>query len=498
MVESLYALFGKDLYRLVPEGSSLVTSNEISPDQITSGAILASVAQNLGVIASGKSQFTNTEAGYILGVEDGVAKFYIGNTTDYLNWDGSTLTVTGNLTVGSIDIGGSDSTSFHVDSAGNAWWGNATFSGAPVSISNTGAIVLATSGLIRSGQTDYNTGTGWWLGNVSGTPKFSIGNPATYYMTWDGTSLTVKGILPDRQIFTSNGTWTKPSGAQFVRVICIGGGGSGGGGANGNPGGTGGGGAAYNEAFFNADDLTSTVSVTVAAQTTGGAGAAGSSGADGTDGTVGNNSSFGSYLIAYGGGAGEGGSAVSESGGAGGGRAGAGGSGGSSQSIGGLPATATTIDAISGQGAGSATGTADGGRGEYGGGAGGGHSSGGAAAPLAGGGSLFGGGGGGAGGPTANTAGKAGGAGASYAVENGGVGGSSSGGAGGAGDPGDSTKGGSGGGGGGSGGANTAGGVGGAGGIPGGGGGGGGRGNGTGAGGNGGVGARGQVWVYTW
>jgi len=59
-----------------------------------------------------------------------------------------------------------------------------------------GGINLAGTGSkIRSGQTAFNTGTGFWLGNVDGTPKFSIGNPAGKYLTWDGSNLTVGGDI---------------------------------------------------------------------------------------------------------------------------------------------------------------------------------------------------------------------------------------------------------------------------------------------------------------
>lgn len=54
-----------------------------------------------------------------------------------------------------------------------------------------GNVVISTAGSLRSGQTGYNTGTGFWLGTDAGTPKFSIGNPSGQYMTWDGTSLNV-------------------------------------------------------------------------------------------------------------------------------------------------------------------------------------------------------------------------------------------------------------------------------------------------------------------
>ncbi len=39
-----------------------------------------------------------------------------------------------------------------------------------------GTLEIDTLGNIRSGQTAYNTGTGFWLGNDAGTPKFSIGS----------------------------------------------------------------------------------------------------------------------------------------------------------------------------------------------------------------------------------------------------------------------------------------------------------------------------------
>lgn len=63
------------------------------------------------------------------------------------------------------------------------------------SITYAGAIIIDTSGLIRSGQTNYNTGTGWWIGNDAGTPKFSIGDgTAANSLTWDGSTLTVGGL----------------------------------------------------------------------------------------------------------------------------------------------------------------------------------------------------------------------------------------------------------------------------------------------------------------
>lgn len=62
-----------------------------------------------------------------------------------------------------------------------------------------GNIVLPSGGFIRSGQTAYNTGTGFYIGNDSGTPKFSFGNASGKNIRWDGSDLTVNGgvILTD-------------------------------------------------------------------------------------------------------------------------------------------------------------------------------------------------------------------------------------------------------------------------------------------------------------
>jgi hypothetical protein len=57
---------------------------------------------------------------------------------------------------------------------------------------NTGTLNVDTSGYIRSGQTAFNTGTGFFLGNSGGVPKFSIGDPNGNYLAWDGTNLIIR------------------------------------------------------------------------------------------------------------------------------------------------------------------------------------------------------------------------------------------------------------------------------------------------------------------
>ena len=56
-------------------------------------------------------------------------------------------------------------------------------------------INVGIAGHVRGGQTDYNTGTGFWLGYDTAAYKFSIGNSAdtSKLLLWDGTDLIVNG-----------------------------------------------------------------------------------------------------------------------------------------------------------------------------------------------------------------------------------------------------------------------------------------------------------------
>ena len=98
----------------------------------------------------------------------------------------------------------------------------------------------------------------------------------------DNSTQTTAARTPTIQVFTSSGTWTKPTGVTKIKVRLVGGGGGGGGG-NGSVPGTGGGGGGYCEKFIDVTAISS-VAVTVG---TGGAG-----GGLGVNGSAGVNTQF--------------------------------------------------------------------------------------------------------------------------------------------------------------------------------------------------------------
>lgn len=172
-----------------------------------SGTITMSIADTFGdcYIAGGtiNAAAWTANPGFIIGIDDSDSnktKFYIGDSSSSLDWNvtaSSTLTVKGTINATAGYIGASTAAIFE----------------------STG-LNLGTTGHVRGGQTDYNTGTGFFLG-YSSTYKLSIGDATTNNsLTWDGTTLTVNGsIISSQDIFgdASDGNTTISSNTTLTR-----------------------------------------------------------------------------------------------------------------------------------------------------------------------------------------------------------------------------------------------------------------------------------------
>lgn len=122
---------------------------------------------------------------------------------------------TGTLGAGVIYAGTVDAANINADtlSAVSASTGSLTVSG---------ALTMDTAGHIKAGQTDYDTGTGFFLGRhgptASAAYKFSIGvgSPTGPNMTWNGTALNIIGGAVTSSTITGGTIQTSASGARVV------------------------------------------------------------------------------------------------------------------------------------------------------------------------------------------------------------------------------------------------------------------------------------------
>lgn len=178
------------------------------------------------------------------------------------------------------------------------------------------------------------------------------------YVTTNGTTASWASLFAaQQQDYASSATWTKPTGASFVMVELWGAGSGGASGQRGaslsaRGGGGGGGGGAYVYRLFKASELPSTVPVTIGLGGNGGA-AITTDNTNGAAGSIGGDSTFGTWMTAYGAGAPGSVSSGTGNGGGGGGTQGAG-----NNTAGGAPGTGSSSGAAFGGGNGSSSSTA--------------------------------------------------------------------------------------------------------------------------------------------
>jgi hypothetical protein len=82
-----------------------------------------------------------------------------------------------------------------------------TFAGSLSAVTGSfGGVTLASGGSFKSGQTAYNSGTGFFLGYSGSTPVLSIGQAGGSSLLWDGTNLYINSPVFVQLTATTSGT----------------------------------------------------------------------------------------------------------------------------------------------------------------------------------------------------------------------------------------------------------------------------------------------------
>lgn len=201
-------------------GSLTATTIDIGGSDSTSFHVDIDGNMWLGAATFASGTFKVSNAGVLTATSGTIGGWTIGSAT--LTGGSATLDSTGVLTLGTTNdvviLSASDATY-------RLWIGNATAASGPFRVTKAGVVTATditatgtinaiggyigastalpiesggfntgTTGHIRGGQTAYSTGTGYFLGYESAAYKFSIGDGGTtYYMEWDGATLTVNG-----------------------------------------------------------------------------------------------------------------------------------------------------------------------------------------------------------------------------------------------------------------------------------------------------------------
>ena len=177
----------KPLFSSVPTAIKSNFSQGTAPSSLASGDTSTNLQLVDGHLQS--KDFLTLVRGWIINA-NGDVEFNAGNFRGDIT--GASGSFSGIITASAIDIGGTDTTSWHVDLDGNMWWGNTgSYTAATIKISSTG-VVNFTSGSFRgslnadditagtlTGRTVKAKGTASaadvWIDGLDGSVKFFYG-----------------------------------------------------------------------------------------------------------------------------------------------------------------------------------------------------------------------------------------------------------------------------------------------------------------------------------
>lgn len=219
--DTLYNSFDRSLYKKTGEETfdnimDAINANptadnsamvNVPPDTTGSGQGSGVTSFSNGGIESGKQAWNDNTAGFFFGIDgDGVAKLNIGSASSFVKWDGTSLTISGTLTAGSLNIPDTTTAnSFHVDALGNAWWGATTLGASTAKVLNTGVATFSNI-----------TITGGSISNVpiSNIPNSTATDISLLNYTHD-LVFSIDGTIPATKVDWASGTITMSNGRTF-------------------------------------------------------------------------------------------------------------------------------------------------------------------------------------------------------------------------------------------------------------------------------------------
>ncbi len=142
--------------------ASNITVTNLNASNISTGTLNVS---RLPTITTSQINFTASD---IDGVDPDAILATINASSEGIEINANKLDLSGSLSVGdALDVGGSDTSSFHVDVSGNMWLGAATYAAAPFKVSSAGALAASSFSLTGGSATNtaFQVGT-----QSSGTP----------------------------------------------------------------------------------------------------------------------------------------------------------------------------------------------------------------------------------------------------------------------------------------------------------------------------------------
>lgn len=240
--DNIFETYDRNLYRLgmeqdspndvvdtgnlsiAPVSNELTGAGDLPPnyqdsDVGNSGSQVKFTEQGNGTLQAGKLDFNNATTGYILGIDstDGLAKFYIGSTTAYLNWDGTNLTISGSnvltttLASGNIFVGNGSNVATGVAMSGDATLNNAgaitfatvnlnvgSFTNASITVNAKGLVTAAASGASGSGalySVNSDEAVTTWITSYIGPGVWSASSTVTNYANGTQASTATGGSI---------------------------------------------------------------------------------------------------------------------------------------------------------------------------------------------------------------------------------------------------------------------------------------------------------------